>query len=176
MILNAIAEKLKRQSQDDFKGRQFEAWLIVQAVTWYLRYPLSYRDLEEMFAERGFPVDHSTINRWVLTCAPLIDKRLRRFRRPHCGSIRIEETYVKVRGQWRYLYRAIDKHGHAVDFLLTAKRDAEDRRLPIVQHRPANDQRLRGHALAEKGFRLRRRVDRSQPERTGRADLRAAKG
>lgn len=64
MILNTIAEKLKRQSKDDFKGRHFEAWLIVQAVAWYLRYPLSYRDLEEMFRERGFEVDHSTINRW----------------------------------------------------------------------------------------------------------------
>ena len=125
MILNAIAEKLKSRSKDDFKGRQFEAWLIVQAVTWYLRYPLSYRDLEEMFAERGFEVDHSTINRWVLTYAPMIEKRLRRFRKPHCGSIRIDETYIKIRGQWRYLYRAIDKHGTAVDFLLTARRDAE---------------------------------------------------
>jgi hypothetical protein len=69
MILNAIAEKLNRQSKDDFKGRHFEAWLIVQAVTWYLRYPLSYRELEEMFQERGFEVDHSTINRWVLAYA-----------------------------------------------------------------------------------------------------------
>jgi len=79
MILNAITEKLKRQSKDDFKGRHFEAWLIVQAVAWYLRYPLSYRDLEEMFRERGFEVDHSTINRWVLAYAPIIEKRLRRF-------------------------------------------------------------------------------------------------
>ena len=65
MILNAITEKLKRQSKDDFKGRHSEAWLIVQALTYYLRYPLSYRDLEEMFRERGFQVDPSTINRWV---------------------------------------------------------------------------------------------------------------
>ena len=63
MMLNAITKKLKRQSKNDFRGRQFEAWLIVQAVTWYLRYPLSYRDVEEIFAERGFDVDHSTINR-----------------------------------------------------------------------------------------------------------------
>jgi hypothetical protein len=63
MILNTIAEKLKRQSKDDFKGRQFEAWLTIQAVSWYLRYPLSYRDLEEIFKERGFEVDHSSINR-----------------------------------------------------------------------------------------------------------------
>jgi hypothetical protein len=65
MILNAIAEKLKRQSEDNFKSSQFEAWLILQAVAWYLRYPLSYRDIEKMFGERGFKVDHSTINRWV---------------------------------------------------------------------------------------------------------------
>ncbi|MGO6784403.1 IS6-like element ISRle7 family transposase, partial [Rhizobium ruizarguesonis] len=120
MILNAIAEKLKRQSKHDFKGRHFEAWLIVQAVAWYLRYPLSYRDIEEMFGERGFVVDHSTINRWVLAYAPMIEKRLRQFRRPHCGSVRVDETYVKIRGKWRYLYRAIDKHGNPMDFLLTA--------------------------------------------------------
>jgi len=75
VILNTIAEKLRRQSKDDFKGRHFEAWLIVQAVTWYLRYPLSYRDLESMFLERGFEVDHSTINRWVLAYAPLIETK-----------------------------------------------------------------------------------------------------
>src|SRR5215211_5917463 len=125
MILNAIAAKLKRRSKDDFKGRHFEATLILQAVSWYLRYPLSYRDIEELFRERGLEVDHATLNRWVLAYAPLIEKRLRAFRKPHCGSIRVDETYVKVRGQWRYLDRAIDKHGTPVDFLLTAKRDLE---------------------------------------------------
>ncbi len=125
MILNAIARKLQRQSSDDFKGRHYEAWLIIQAVSWYLRYPLSYRDIEEMFCERGFEVDHSTLNRWVLAYAPLIERRLRRFRKPHCGSVRIDETYIRIRGQWRYLYRAIDKHGNPVDFLLTAKRDLD---------------------------------------------------
>ena len=111
MILSAIAEKLKRRSKDDFKGRHYEATLILQAVSWYLRYPLSYRDIEELFLERGLEVDHSTLNRWVLAYAPLIERRLRTFRKPQCGSIRVDETYVKVRGQWRYLYRAIDKHG-----------------------------------------------------------------
>jgi IS6 family transposase len=125
MILNAIAAKLKRQAKDDFKGRHFEASLIVQAVSWYLRYPLSYRDIEEMLLERGLEVDHSTLNRWVLAYAPLIERRLRTFRKPHCGSIRIDETYVRVRGEWRYLYRAIDKYGMPVDFLLTARRDLE---------------------------------------------------
>ena len=125
MLLQSIISKLKNRSKNDFKGRHFEAWLIIQAVSWYLRYPLSYRDLEEMFCERGLSVDHTTINRWVLTYAPLIEKRLRQFRQPHCGSIRIDETYIKVRGQWKYLYRAIDKQGNALDFLLTAKRDRD---------------------------------------------------
>ena len=70
-------------------------------------------------------MDHSTLNRWVLAYAPLIERRLRAFRKPHCGSICIDETYIKIRGQWRYLYRAIDKHGAPVDFLLTAKRDLD---------------------------------------------------
>jgi len=68
--------------EGDFKGRHFEAWLIIQAVSWYLRYPLSYRDLESMFEERGFEVDHSTLNRWVLAYAPLMEKRLRQLLAP----------------------------------------------------------------------------------------------
>src|SRR5215210_7140122 len=79
MILSAIAEKLKRRSKDDFRGRHFQASLILQAVSWYLRYPLSYRDIEELFLERGLAVDHSTLNRWVLAYAPLIERRLRAF-------------------------------------------------------------------------------------------------
>ena len=75
MILSAIAEKLKRRAKGDFKGRHFEASLILQAVSWYLRYPLSYRDIEELFLERGLEVDHSTLNRWVLAYAPLIERR-----------------------------------------------------------------------------------------------------
>ena len=90
-----------------------------------MRYPLSYRDIEELFLEHGVEVDHSTLNRWVLAYAPLIEKRLRQFRKPHCGSIRIDETYIKVGGEWRYLYRAMDKHGNPVDFLLTANRDLD---------------------------------------------------
>jgi IS6 family transposase len=125
MILSAIAAKLKQRAKADFRGRHYEAALIVQAVSWYLRYPLSYRDIEELFLERGLDVDHSTLNRWVLAYAPLIEKRLRPFRQPHCGSVRIDETYIRVRGQWRYLYRAVDKHGTPVDFLLTAKRDLD---------------------------------------------------
>jgi transposase, IS6 family len=99
MILNAVAEKLKRVSKDDFKGRHFEAWLIVQAVTCYLRCPPSYRDLEEMFLERGFEVDCSTINRSVLAYAPVIEKRLRQFSQP--SMVRSELTRPKSKSGTR---------------------------------------------------------------------------
>src|SRR3954468_18948572 len=85
MILSAIAEKLKRRSKDDFKGRHFEATLILQAVSWYLHYPLSYRDIEELLLERGLEVDHSPLIRGVLAYAPLIECRLRHFRKPSCS-------------------------------------------------------------------------------------------
>src|SRR4051812_39897748 len=96
MILNALALTLKRQARDDFRGRHFEATLIVQAVSWYLRYALSYRDIEEMLLERGMEVDHSTINRWVLSYAPALERRLRRFRKPHSGSVRVDETLYLI--------------------------------------------------------------------------------
>src|SRR3954454_17773846 len=92
MILSALVEHLKRRSKDDFKDRHFEAPLILQAVSWYLRYPLSYRDIEELFQERGLEVDYATLNRWVLAYAPLIERRLRAFRKPHCGSIQAFHT------------------------------------------------------------------------------------
>ena len=114
MILNAIAAKLKRRSKADFKGRHFEAALIVQAVSWYLRYPLSYRDIEELFLERGLEVDHSTLNRWVLAYAPLIERRLRAFRKPHCGSIASTRHPSRSAGSGAIFYRAIDKPGTVV--------------------------------------------------------------
>src|SRR4051794_3741019 len=92
MILNALVEKLKRRSKADFKGRHYEATLILQAVSWYLRYPLSYRDIKELFLERGLAVDHAILNRWVLAYALLIERRLGSFRKPHCGSLCIDES------------------------------------------------------------------------------------
>ena len=92
MILSTIAERLRRRSKDDFKGRHFQASLILQAVSWYLRYPLSYRDTEELFREHGLAGDHATLNRWVLAYAPLIERRLGFFRKPHCGSLRIDAS------------------------------------------------------------------------------------
>ena len=91
----------------DFKWRHFQGDVILWAVRWYCRYPISYRDLEEMLAERGISVDHTTIYRWVQCYAPEMEKRLRWFwRRGFDPSWRLDETYVKVRGKWTYLYRA----------------------------------------------------------------------
>jgi len=93
-------------------------------VRWYCRYALSYRDWEEMMQQRGVEVDHSTMNRWVLKSAPELDKRIRPDLRGTNESWRVEETYIKVKGRWKYLYRAVDWQGNTLDFLLCAKRDA----------------------------------------------------
>lgn len=106
-----------------FRGRHFRDDIIVLCVRWYLRYPLSYRDLEEMMAERGLAVDHSTIARWVVHFAPILNERVRREMRHPNRSWRVDETYIRVAGQWTYLYRAIDSAGNTVDFLLSPKRD-----------------------------------------------------
>ncbi|MDQ3234985.1 MAG: IS6 family transposase [Pseudobdellovibrionaceae bacterium] len=107
----------------DTKGHCFERQIIMLHVRWYLSYKLSYRDLEEMAAERGLEVDHTTIYRWVIKFTPGLEKAVRRLKRPVGRSWRLDETYVKVKGKWKYLYRAVDKEGNTVDYLLTAKRD-----------------------------------------------------
>ncbi len=107
-----------------FKWRHFLPEIILLNVRWYCRYAVSYRDLEEMMAERGIEVDHSTINRWVLKYAPELDKRIRPHLKQTNDSWRVDETYIKVKGRWKYLYRAVDSLGNTLDFLLCAKRDA----------------------------------------------------
>ena len=107
-----------------FKGRQFTAEVILWAVRWYLMFPISYRDLALMLQDRGVEVAHTTLFRWVQAYAPEIEKRIRPHLRPSNGSWRVDETYVKVKGRWTYLYRAVDSRGQTIDFLLAAKRDA----------------------------------------------------
>ncbi len=106
-----------------FKGMRFPIDVILVCIRWYVAYPLSYRHLEEMMKERGVSVDHSSINRWTIRFLPVIEKMARNRKRPVGSSWRMDETYIKVKGVWKYLYRAVDKQGKTVDFLLTAKRD-----------------------------------------------------
>ena len=108
-----------------FKGRHFQRDMILQRMRWYLAYALSYRDIEEMMQERGFSVDHSTINRWVLHYSPQLDASFRQKKKRVGKRWRMDETYLKVKGQWKYYYRAVDKQGNTIDFLLTATRDRQ---------------------------------------------------
>lgn len=107
-----------------FKWRHFQSDIILLCVRWYLRYPLSYRNLSEMMLERGLTVDHTTVYRWVQAYAPQLDKRIRKHLKPTNDSWRVDETYIPVNREWKYLYRAVDSEGNTLDFLLTAKRDA----------------------------------------------------
>ena len=107
----------------DFSGMRFPKEIILVCIRWYAAYALSYRNLEEMMEECGVFVDHSTVNRWAIRFLPLLEKIFRRHKRPVGSSWRMDETYIKVNGQWKYLYRAVDKGGKTIDFLLRAKRD-----------------------------------------------------
>ena len=110
--------------KNPFKWRHFQSDIILLCVRWYLRYPLSYRNLEEMMLERGLTVDHTTVYRWVQTYAPEIDKRCRPHLKSTNDSWRVDETYIEVKGEWKYLYRAVDSEGNTLDFMLSTKRDA----------------------------------------------------
>ncbi len=106
-----------------FSGRHFQKEMILQSIRWYLAYSLSYRDIEEIMKERGFDVDHSTIQHWVVHYSPHLEKAFQQKKKRPGDRWRLDETYIKVKGQWKYFYRAVDKQGHTIDFLLTAKRD-----------------------------------------------------
>jgi putative transposase len=109
----------------NIKRMRFPLDVILVCIRWYAAYSLSYRNLEEMMEERGVFVDHSSINRWAIRFLPLLEKVFRKRKRPVGSSWRMDETYINVKGIWKYLYRAVDKEGQTVDFLLTAHRDKE---------------------------------------------------
>jgi putative transposase len=111
----AVARVLQR--------RHYPLDVILTCVRWYVAYPLSLRHLEDMMVERSVSVDHSTVHRWAIKLLPVLEKAFRRRKRPVGQSWRMDETYIRVKGEWRYLYRAVDKDGNTVDFLLRAHRD-----------------------------------------------------
>lgn len=109
----------------DTSGHSYDREIIMLKVRWYLSYKLSYSNLAEMAAERGFEVDPSTICRWVLKFSPDIENAVRKHRKPVGKSWKLDETYIKIKGKWRYLYRAVDSDGDTVDYLLTTRRNTK---------------------------------------------------
>ena len=127
-----------------FKGRHFDRSVILLCVRWYLAYNLSLRNLEEMMAERGISVDHATVRRWTVHYAPLLLEQFNRRKRPVTGRWHIDETYIKVRGRWMYLYRAIDSNGDTVEFWFSERRNltAAKRFLPKALKRHGRPERI----------------------------------
>jgi transposase, IS6 family len=116
---------MSNPNQNPFKWRHFQSDIILLCVRWYLRYALSYRDLEEMMLERGLQVDHTTIYRWVQHYAPELERRCRPYVKPTTDSWRVDETYIKVKKEWVYLYRAVDSDGNTLDFFFSPTRNAQ---------------------------------------------------
>ncbi len=108
---------------NSFKWKHYEGEIILLNVRWYLKYALSYRNLKEMMAERRIKVDHTTIMRRVHRYSPEIEKKIRKHLRPTNDSWKVDETYIKVKGEWKYIYRAVYSDGNTIDFILSAKRN-----------------------------------------------------
>ena len=125
MISPSHPRQTARESNhgSQLQGAHFPQDIILTGVRWYVAYPLSYRHVEELMQERGVSVDHATIQRWVVKYSPQLEEAFHRRKRPVWVSWRMDETYMKVKGQWRSLSRAVDKQGQTIDFLLTEHRD-----------------------------------------------------
>jgi transposase-like protein len=108
-----------------FKGAHFPQEIMLMGVRWYVAYPLSYRHVEALMTERGVPIDHATIQRWAVKYSAQLAEAFHRRKRPVGRRWRMDETYMKVKGEWRYVYRAVDKTGQTIDVLLTEHRDIE---------------------------------------------------
>src|SRR5712692_1430618 len=126
-----------------FKVAHFPQDVILMGGRWYVAYPLSTRHVEELMEERGVEVDHSTINRWVIKYSPQLEEAFHRRKRPVWVSWRMDETSIKVKGEWRYLYRAVDKTGQTIDFLLTEQRDEQAAKRFLIKA-------IRRHGVPEK--------------------------
>ncbi|MDT6942023.1 IS6 family transposase [Brucella pseudogrignonensis] len=108
-----------------FQGDAFPKSVIMYAVFFYVRYPVSYRDLQEIMTEPGVEIDHATLNRWVVKFSPQVAARAQRCKRPTLGLWRVDKTYIKVEGTWMYLYRAVDRDGQTLDFMLSERRNLD---------------------------------------------------
>lgn len=121
----AMGQIYMEKGSNIFKWKHFEAKIILLTVRWYLQFRFSYRDLVEVMSERGISISHTTIMRWVHEYSPEIAKKVRPHLKPVNDSWRVDETYIKVKGNWTYLYRAVDSMGKTIDFMLSEKRDVK---------------------------------------------------
>jgi len=135
-----------------FWKRKFEPQVIVTCVRWYLRFCLSLRDLEELMAERGLAVDHTSIWRWVQTYGPEVNRRLHGLVKPKSPTWHMDETFVRIAGKWMYLFRAVDAHGQTVDFYLAETREREAAKL-FLKRALANADNRSPHVFARDGLR-----------------------
>ena len=139
----------KTEGNPLFSGRWFEDDIILLCLRWYFRFKLSYRDLVAILGERGLSISHSTILRWVIRYAETCERRWRRFEQPVGGSWRVDETFIKVRSQWMYLYRAVDGQGNTVEFYLSRTRGIAAAkaffRKALKHHREPHSITLDGH-------------------------------
>ncbi|AOM14293.1 hypothetical protein BTI247_59630 (plasmid) [Bacillus thuringiensis Bt18247] len=117
LFLKGCVIRMKKETS--FKWRHYQPDIILLTVRWYLRYNLSFRNLVEMMEERGLSLAHTTIMRWVYQYGPKLDKRIQRYLKQTNDSWRVDETYIKVKGQWMYLYRAVDSEGNIINFYLS---------------------------------------------------------
>jgi putative transposase len=143
----------------NFKGAHFPQAIILMCARWYVAYPLSTRHVEEVMQERGVFIDHSTVNRWVIKYSPQPEEAFHHRKRPVGRSWRMDETYIRVKGEWRYLYRAVDTQGQTIDFLLTEQRaqEAALRFLRKAIRRPGGPEKItidgsEANAVAIKGY------------------------
>ena len=135
-----------------FRKRKFEPIVITTCVRWYCRFSLSLRDLEELMAERGLRVDHTTIWRWAQTYGPEVYRRLHGEVKRKSSTWHVDETFVRIAGKWMYLFRAVDAHGQTVDFYLSETRDREAEKI-FLQKALANPDNWRPHVFATDGLR-----------------------
>jgi transposase-like protein len=161
---------------DLFRGRQFDREIIILCVRWYLRFKLSFRDLVEMMAERGICLAHTTIMRWIQRYAPEFEKRWNRFACRAGDSWRVDETYIKINGRWTYLYRAVDKEGKTIDFLLRSKRDVAAAK--AFFHRAFKSQGRLPRVITLDGYQASHRAAReivNEHQRVKRTEIRSSK-
>ena len=135
-----------------FRKRQFEPDVIVTCVRWYFRFSLSLRDVEELMAERGLSVDHTTIWRWTQVYGPEVHRRLRGNIKPKSSTWHVDETFVRIAGRWMYLFRAVDSSGQTVDFYLSETRDREAAKA-VLKRALANPDNRPLHVLSRDGLR-----------------------